>query len=110
MRKDEPKVQKHESIRDIVVVQYKDHHWFDDDLSEEEILAINDMGDKSFILSECGFVLRETRDYLIISSHREQQRLPPLLDETVWKNSTRILKPTIISIQKFKVKDWEYSL
>lgn len=104
----EPKVRKLKTIREIAYVQYKDHHWFDDDLSEEEILSMDDMGDKSFILTECGFVIRETHDYIILSSHREQQRLPPLLDQVVFKNSSRVLKPNIVSIQRFKVSDWDY--
>ena len=101
---------KSQKINEIAFVQYKDHHCFEDDLSKEEILAVNDYGDKSFILTECGFVIRETRDYIILGSHREQQRLPPLLDEMKFKNISRVLKPNIISIQKFKVKDWEFTL
>jgi len=61
---------------EIVYVRYKDHHWFDDDLSMEDIELYDEHGEQSILKTDIGILHKETKEYIVISSHAEERNIP----------------------------------
>ena len=94
---------------EIVMVSYKDHHWFDDDLTAEQIVEADVNGEQSIVLTDIGILMRETKNYLVISSHKEERNFPPSDDpdhmtrKSIYTGTSRILKCSIVSIHRWYV-------
>jgi len=82
------------------MVTYQDHHWFDDDLSLVDIEDHDEMGSDSIIITDIGVLVKETKDYYLVASHREERNIPTDSGEyrpTNYKNVSRILKATVLN-------------
>ena len=94
----------------VVMVSYKDHHWFDDDLTSDEIKACDVNGEQSIILTDIGILMKETKDYYVVSSHREARNIPltknpdqNMTRKSVYSSTSRILKCSVIAVHRWSV-------
>ena len=88
------------------MVTYQDHHWFDDDLSLDDIEEHDERGADSIIITDIGVLVKETKQYYLVASHREERNIIDSKGEyrnTVYKNTSRILKPTVLKFKKWHV-------
>ena len=98
----------------VIMVKYKDHHWFDDDLTLDDIELYDAHGDMSIIITDIGILQRETKSYLLVSSHREERNIPSRHNidipnrATNYKNTSRILKCNIIWSKRWYVQEKAY--
>ena len=97
----------------IVWVKYKDHHWFDDGLTLDDIEMHNEKGGESVLKTDIGLLILEGKDkdggeYIVISSHIEEKNIVEwtgikYIDArpTTFDNTSRIMRCDIVQYKKW---------
>lgn len=93
---------------EVVWIKYKDHHWFDDNLTLDDIETHDLKGAESVLKTDIGLLVKETKEYIILSSHIEEQNIVEwngirMLDRrpTTFDNTSRVLKCDIVQLKKW---------
>ena len=91
-------------------IRYKDHHWFDDSLTLDDIEMYNEQGGRSVLKTDIGILQKETDDYIIVSSHIEEKNIPEYNEikekfvdarPTIYDNTSRIMKHDVVEYIKW---------
>jgi len=84
----------------LVYVKYFDHHWYDDELTQGEV--VHRTKGTGFIVEESGFLHIDSEKYIVFS-HQKNHNTTKEPYSITYDSTTRILKSDIIEMKKFEI-------